>query len=241
MSLTREEVLASTILLVRHGSHAYGLATETSDEDLKGICIPPLRSYLGLDPQFENLTESHHDGHPNDLVIYSLQKFARLACGANPTILEVLFIEDENVLQQTTTSARLQEHKHLFLSRLAYNSFCGYAKHQLHLVEKNGVSNAETRAKSWKNLSHTIRLLRMCNELLQTGTLFVRREDRDHLLDIKHGLVPLDQVKDEATILGNLCSLSLPRSPLPDGPDYEKINNLIVDMTKDWLYINDTR
>ena len=30
-----------TFLLVRTGSHAYGTNIETSDEDFKGICVPP--------------------------------------------------------------------------------------------------------------------------------------------------------------------------------------------------------
>lgn len=234
MALTRQQILDNTILLVRHGSHAYGLATETSDVDIKGICIPPLSDYFGLGPPFENLVESQDKGHANDLVIYSLQKFSRLACGANPTILEVLFTTAENVLQNTTSGSRLLENRHLFLSRRAFNSFCGYAKQQLHLVEKNGVTNAETRAKSWKNLSHTIRLLRMCRELLHTGDLSVHREDRDYLLDIKQGRVPLDQIKSEAETLYHLCKLSYDRSPLPDEPNTAMVNALIIDMTKDW-------
>ena len=30
-----------TIFFARHGSHAYGLSTPTSDEDWKGVAIPP--------------------------------------------------------------------------------------------------------------------------------------------------------------------------------------------------------
>ncbi len=37
-----------TILLGRVGSHAYGTATETSDLDFKGVCVPPADYFLGL-------------------------------------------------------------------------------------------------------------------------------------------------------------------------------------------------
>lgn len=39
---------ASTILLVRAGSHAYGTNMPTSDLDVRGIMIPPSDYYLGM-------------------------------------------------------------------------------------------------------------------------------------------------------------------------------------------------
>lgn len=36
-----------TVLLVRHGSHAYGTNTPASDEDFKGVAIPPKEYFLG--------------------------------------------------------------------------------------------------------------------------------------------------------------------------------------------------
>lgn len=231
-ALTRQQILDNTILLVRHGSHAYGMATETSDVDLKGICVPPLGSYLGLNPPFEVLVESQHDGHPNDLAIHSIQKFVRLACNANPTILEILFIDEpENILKCNEQAACLRCYRDLFLSKKVYESFCGYAKHQLHLVEKNGVSNADTRAKSWKNLSHTIRLLRTCNELLATEQLIVKRDDAPYLLEIKQGKIPLYDVVSQAQVLLDLCRRSHERSPLPKEPNYDRINSVLLIVT----------
>lgn len=46
-----------TIYYARHGSHAYGLNVETSDEDFKGICIPPLEFELGFLHNFEQVEE----------------------------------------------------------------------------------------------------------------------------------------------------------------------------------------
>lgn len=239
--MNREQVLANTILLVRHGSHAYGLATETSDVDIKGVCIPPFSNYVGLDKPFETYVESRHEGHPNDLVIHGLQKFARLACGGNPTILEVLFVDESEVSECTHAGRRLRENKELFLARNAFNAFYGYATQQLALVEKaeNSVANnnAETRAKSWKNLSHTIRLLRMCNELMQTGHLFVKRDDRARLLAIKRGEIPLGEVIKEAEILMRLGKMSRERAPLPNQPNHSKINALLIDITREHLYL----
>lgn len=57
-----------TILFGRHGSHAYGLNTATSDEDFKGVCIAPISYYLG----FANRFEQAESRDPYDLVVYEI-------------------------------------------------------------------------------------------------------------------------------------------------------------------------
>ena len=42
-----------TILLVLHGSHAYGMARPESDVDLRGIAIPPPEYFHGYLKHFE--------------------------------------------------------------------------------------------------------------------------------------------------------------------------------------------
>src|SRR6185369_17173804 len=49
-----------------------------------------------------------------------------------------------------------------------------------------------------KNAAHLIRILRMGIEFLTEGTLYVEREDKQELLNIKQGLWTLDEVKAEA-------------------------------------------
>ena len=76
---------ARCILKVVAGSRAYGTNTEDSDYDYRGICIQPKKYLLGLDK-----FEQHEEKEP-DTVIYSLEKFVRLALQNNPNILEILF------------------------------------------------------------------------------------------------------------------------------------------------------
>ena len=49
---------ARTILLTRSGSHAYGLATDESDLDVRGVAIAPLPYYVGFSQRFERHTET---------------------------------------------------------------------------------------------------------------------------------------------------------------------------------------
>lgn len=51
----------STIILAPTGSYAYGTNTEESDRDYKGVCIPPIDYYLGL----ESFNEYNNSGGKN--------------------------------------------------------------------------------------------------------------------------------------------------------------------------------
>jgi predicted nucleotidyltransferase len=112
-----------TILLVRHGSHAYGLATETSDEDFKGAAIPPKDYHFGFAKKFEQAEQNDPD-----LVVYDLKKLFVLAAECNPAIIEVLWTEP---LVETPLGARLRAERAAFLSKKAKHTFSGYALAQL--------------------------------------------------------------------------------------------------------------
>lgn len=75
------DIDARTILLVNHGSHAYGLNTLMSDLDVKGVCVKSKEAYFGFTQRFE---QREHMGGKDaadgvDRVIFSLDKFASLA------------------------------------------------------------------------------------------------------------------------------------------------------------------
>ena len=112
-----------TILYVRHGSHAYGTNIATSDEDFKGVAIPPPEYFHGFlktfhqaetrihkDKKRAEKADKEHDGdveaseeivgEPNDpdAVIYGIQKFFKLAADCNPNIIEVLWTDPSDHL-----------------------------------------------------------------------------------------------------------------------------------------------
>lgn len=146
------DVLDRTILLVTHGSHAYGLNSPTSDIDIKGVCIEPTPFHLGFLHRFEQLEEMEAKGHPHDLVIYSLKKFAHLAADCNPNIIEILHVDDGDVRKCDAFGERLREHRDAFLSRKAMHTFSGYAHAQLkrirlhHAWNQKGTPVMPTRA-----------------------------------------------------------------------------------------------
>jgi predicted nucleotidyltransferase len=81
------------IFYTRAGSRAYGLATESSDEDFRG-------AFIGLP---DNLIGLHPIGHcelSGDNMIFELRKFIVLAKECNPNIIELLFMDESDILVQ---------------------------------------------------------------------------------------------------------------------------------------------
>lgn len=124
----------NTILLVRHGSRAYGTNTPESDTDIKGVCIAPVDNYLGLEAPFEQ-AEFKSEEHNTEGVVYELRKFLRLAAECNPNIIEILFVSDEDVLFITPLGQMLRDNRDMFLSKRARHTFAGYAQSQLKRIK----------------------------------------------------------------------------------------------------------
>lgn len=74
------------------GSRAFGLATETSDTDIRGVYYLPKEDFFGLNyiPQISNET--------NDITYYEIGRFVELLQKNNPNILEVLASPEDCIL-----------------------------------------------------------------------------------------------------------------------------------------------
>jgi predicted nucleotidyltransferase len=122
----------NTLFLTLHGSRAFGTNTETSDEDFKGICVPPLEYYLGFAKRFEQAEFKK----PNpDIVIYEIGKFFRLAAECNPSIVEVLFTDPADHVYVNWAMEPVLRDRDQFLSRKARHTFSGYAMSQLKRIK----------------------------------------------------------------------------------------------------------
>ena len=125
------DVDARTILLVRHGSHAYGLNTPESDEDFKGVCIKPAAAYFGFTQRFEQMEHMGSKSDGIDKVVYSIEKFVSLAADCNPNIIEVLHVDESDIVKIDSFGEELRSIKDTFLSKKAKFTFAGYANAQL--------------------------------------------------------------------------------------------------------------
>lgn len=105
------------------GSNAYGLQTEHSDVDIKGVFILPEEHFLGLD-YIEQVNDE-----TNDTVYYELKRFMQLLAKNNPNILELLYSPDDCVRLMHPLFEQIRNEN--FLSRLCEHSFGGYAMTQV--------------------------------------------------------------------------------------------------------------
>jgi predicted nucleotidyltransferase len=120
------------------GSQAYGLARPGSDIDMKGIYVAPFRSVLGLNGSVV-VAESKTQNNP-DREYHEVGKFVKLALKCNPTILEMLFLDEYGTL--TNAGRALIDARKYFLSEPAIRgSYGAYAKAQAdRLVRRNDES-----------------------------------------------------------------------------------------------------
>lgn len=138
--MKRQEVEDRTILIALTGSRGYGLATETSDYDYRGVFIATKPYYLGFD-QIEQkeqgwLTEPGKFSYlSQDTCIYELKKFLKLSADNNPNILELLWF---NYYVHVTEVGRvLKQHKQMFLSKKVKHTYAGYGYAQIKKLESH--------------------------------------------------------------------------------------------------------
>ncbi|MDC8002912.1 nucleotidyltransferase domain-containing protein [Aureisphaera galaxeae] len=105
------------------GSRAYGLATATSDTDVRGVFILPKEQYYSMDyvGQINNET--------NDIVYYELKKFMELLAKNNPNIMEMLNVPEDCVRYKHPLFDKLKSE--FFLSQLCKDTFANYAFTQI--------------------------------------------------------------------------------------------------------------
>jgi uncharacterized protein len=139
--MKRIEVEQRTIFIGLAGSHGYGLSRPDSDYDYRGVFVAPKKYYLGFD-RIEQKDAGWDepgifpfiDGN-KDTVIYELRKIIQLLSGANPNVLELLWLNEYPIL--TPIGQHLIDHRKLFLSKKVKHTYSGYAFAQIKKMESH--------------------------------------------------------------------------------------------------------
>lgn len=208
------------------GSTAYGLATENSDIDIKGVYLLPTKKVLSMGFTDEHNTVDHTDP---DWCYHEIGKFMKLVKGGNPTYSELLWLEEYTVL--TPVGQLLVDNRTAFLSTPAVlHAYSGYALGQAKRLNNRTEQGLDGYASSLKNryakhTRHCFRLMLQCRQLLETGHLDVRvtPEQRKWLFEM--GEKGYDEVISTFMEMDN--DLKKIKSVLPDKPDTEKLNELL--------------
>ena len=216
---TIEELKASGNIIFEciSGSRAYGLATASSDTDIRGVFVLPKEKYYSLEyvGQINNET--------NDIVYYELKKFIELLSKNNPNILELLSVPEDCILSKHPLFDKVKSE--YFLSKLCKDTFANYAFTQIKKargLKKKIVNPVEKERKS------------------VTDFCFVRKEKRAIPLntflesegfEVAHcGLAKISHMKDCYNLFYNpsmkysgvarenaneVCLSSIPKSEVP--------------------------
>ncbi|MDX6352560.1 MAG: hypothetical protein QOF84_7350 [Streptomyces sp.] len=208
--------------LVRHhtvyacvmGSRAFGLATDTSDTDRRGVYVAPTPLFWGFAKP-----PTHVDGPAEEQFSWELERFCELALRANPNVLECL--HSPLVEHLDATGRELLALRDAFLSRQVHETFSRYAAAQF--------SKLRSSPPRWKPAMHLLRLLTSSRDLLRTGELHLDVGDqREPLLAVKRGEVPWPEVEARIARLTDEADTAALRTPLPAEPDRARVEDFLI-------------
>ncbi|MEO0531618.1 MAG: nucleotidyltransferase domain-containing protein [Planctomycetota bacterium] len=201
------------------GSRAFGLETEESDTDRRGVYLPPADlhwSLYGVPEQLEN------DG--NEECYWELQKFLIMALKGNPNILECLYTP--LVEHATPLAEELLAMRDAFLSRLVYQTYNGYVMSQFKRMQADLRNQGKVKP---KHVMHLIRLLLSGIHVLREGFVPVDvGEHRARLFAIKNEEMPWGDIEAWRKRLHAEFDKALEETDLPERPDYERANDFLV-------------
>lgn len=212
-----------TILSVVVGSRAYGLATDESDVDRRGVYAAPAPLFWGFAKP-----PTHLDGPLPEQFSWELERFCKLALGANPTVLECLW--SPLVERVTPVGEELLALRTAFLSRHAHRTFLRYAEAQFRKLDGDLRNGGAPR---WKHVMHMLRLLESGLHLVRHGEPRMEVGDlRDRLLAVRRGEVGWDEVGAWRASLDAAIEEALDRSPLPPEPDRAAVEELLISVRR---------
>lgn len=214
-ALVREHTVYACVM----GSRAFGLATEDSDTDTRGVYLAPTPLFWRFDKP-----PAHVEGPAPEQFSWELERFCELALRNNPNVLECL--HSPLVVHTTEWGRELLDLRGAFLSRRAHATFVRYAGGQRRKLEADVRQYGHPR---WKHAMHLLRLLGSCRDLLRTGELRIDvGADRERLLAVKRGEVPWPEVESWMNRLQDESDTALGTSPLPPAPDHARVQDLLV-------------
>jgi predicted nucleotidyltransferase len=224
------------------GSTVHGLSNPgIDDRDEMGVCVEPPEYIAGLRPFEHWVFRTQPEGVPSgpgdlDLTIYGLRKYCRIALKGSPTVLLLLFIEGEHLLERAPLGEELQALAPAFVSRRAGRAFLGYVDAQRRglIGERHATRTRELSSEygyDTKYAMHALRIAHQGQEMLSTGriTLPIESPERECLLQVRHGEIPLRGVLDRLHEQSARLEETILNSKLADEPDRDAVDRFLVD------------
>jgi uncharacterized protein len=177
----KHKIIFKTIV----GSKAYGTNIVSSDDDFKGIYIQDNSEILafGYTEQFELSKDESY---------FEIRRFLQLLESANPTVLEMLFMPSECIIQSSPAFELIVKHRDSFITKKYLKAFGGYALAQIKKANSlNKKMNWEIDRMTRKTLNN------FCYVVEHEKTLTIEKFLQKHGLVQEYcGLTKLEHIKD---------------------------------------------
>jgi len=248
-AFTQQVPMANLIHLFEGGSALHGARLEgKADLDICGVFYEPKIKLFGLQPMEHFVTSTSDDTERNtpddvDITLFSLRRWASLACKGNPTALSFLFAE--NALKDWRWGyCALGNMQQGILAKSCAGHFSGFVTSQMgRLLGTRGNGKHGQRPElgaqfgyDTKAAMHAVRLCGEGIELLEEGFIRYPRPNVAELIDIRTGKYPLDKICDIVNRLLVKLENAHTASKLQAKPDYAKVNGALVEACEEFYY-----
>ncbi len=147
--------LGSRIMLLGvSGSYGYGTNREDSDVDFRGVTLNMPSDLIGL------MGFDQYEDAATDTVIYGFNKLISLLLNCNPNTIEILGLDEDQYLIKSDLGQELLDHRGLFLSKRAAESFGHYADAQLrrlqNAIARDTLSQSDREQHILKSVQHAM-------------------------------------------------------------------------------------
>jgi predicted nucleotidyltransferase len=203
------------------GSRAYGLNHAQSDTDTMGIFLAPTVNIAGL--YWSAKDESWSDAGPegDDNTLHEAGKFLRLVLKSNPTMLELLFMNEYTVLDEVGQGMIDIRDRMLYTDQVRA-AYLGYATAQKERVLREFPNHKP------KMLRHCLRIAEQGAELISTGEFNVRVDDPERFF----ALDTMDFMRAGMILESALYNLETTDSVLRDTPDIEYVDGFLKEVRR---------
>jgi hypothetical protein len=234
------------ILLGEYGSTAQGTATESSDHDYMGIVLETEEEVIGLGKYETKRVSDAAQGEKSkagesDTTYHSLRKFASLAAAGNPTVGSLLHLPTYEVTSEIGEALILS--RDIFWSKKAGRAYLGYLHSQIAALQgKRGQKRPDLEAEHGYDIKfayHAYRLGVQGRRYMANGDVGIPLVGRslDIAKNIRAGAYSYDDVMRLLSETESLLLSELDGTHAPDLPDYDKINEFLIEVHQGyWNY-----
>lgn len=213
------------------GSTAYGLATPESDVDRLGMYAAPTVQFHGLHPPVDKRASVVRT--EPDITLHEAGKFAKLALGGNPTVMELLWLDEYEVETELGYQAILIRKAFLSAPRVR-DAYLGYASQQFHRLKERGDGSfgSDLRKRTAKHARHLMRLCHQGFILYASGRLVIRLQQPDLFRNFGEQVADGDINAAQNMLAGYENNFDNTVSALPSSPDEERVEKWLREVRR---------